>query len=198
MSFKQKAFQYIPRATTTGQPSPLRDGVDVGCFRVDVQRRRIVLHHGDDLPGVRRRPTGAAVAAAPGVILQLPERDVSISVSVGAVRIFSKTDVPQQFGRMSADLALSGVRDSAFAVKLNERANQNRVLFCRGAVIAFERRFRLGGYIGPTGRQSRIQRIAEVLRAPLSVGEIRNTLQIAAAAVTRRNRTERSAGLQIT
>ena len=55
--------------------------------------------------------------------------------------IFSKTDVPQQFGRMSADLALSGVRDSAFAVKLNERAYQNRVLFCRGAIISFERRF---------------------------------------------------------
>jgi hypothetical protein len=39
--------------------------------------------------------------------------------------------------------------------------------------IAFERRFRLAGYIGPTGRQSRSHRISEVLRTPLSVGEIR-------------------------
>jgi hypothetical protein len=31
---------------------------------------------------------------------------------------------------MSADLALSGVCDFAFADKLNERAYQNGVLFC--------------------------------------------------------------------
>jgi hypothetical protein len=31
------------------------------------------------------------------------------------VRILSKTDVPQQFGRVPADLALSGVRGFAFA-----------------------------------------------------------------------------------
>ena len=70
----------------------LRDGLNIGCFRVDVQRRRIVLHHSNDFPGVRRRPTGAAIAAAPGVVLQLPERHVSVSVRMGAVRIFSKTD----------------------------------------------------------------------------------------------------------
>src|SRR5262249_46783601 len=147
----------------------LCDGVDVGCFRVDVQRRRIVLHDSDDFPGLGRRPTGPPVAAAPAVTLQLPERNGSVSVRVRAARIFSKTDIPQQFGRMSADFALPGVCDFAFAVKLNERAYQNGV-FREGAVIAFERRFRLSCYMGPTGRQSRIQRIAEILRAPLSIG----------------------------
>ena len=79
------------------RPSSLhrfRDGIDIGRFRVDVQRRRIVLHQGDDPLGVRPRPTGAAVAAAPGIILKLPERNVSVFVRVGAVRIFSKTDIP--------------------------------------------------------------------------------------------------------
>jgi hypothetical protein len=41
---------------------------------------------------------------------------------------------------------------------------------------------------------SRIQRVAEVLRAALSVGEIRDTFQIAAAAMARRNRPKRPAG----
>jgi hypothetical protein len=44
---------------------------------------------------------------------------------------------------MSADLALSGVCGFAFAVKLNERAYQDRVVLGHGAVIAFERRFSL-------------------------------------------------------
>ena len=30
----------------------LRDGLDVGRFRIDVKRRRLVLDHGDDLVGV--------------------------------------------------------------------------------------------------------------------------------------------------
>src|SRR5580704_4090033 len=95
---------------------------------------------------------------------------------------------------MPADLPLSSVCGLAFAVKLNERAYQSRVFFRRGAIVAFEGRSRLGGYIGPTSRQERIHSVAEVFRAPLSVGEIRDAFQIAAAAVTRRKGTERSGG----
>src|SRR4029079_1933476 len=124
----------------------------IGRFRIDVQRRRIVLYHGDDPLGVRPRPTGAAVAAAPGVVLQLPELDVSVWIGVGTVRIFSTADIPQQGGRMSADLTFPGIRRFAFAFKLNERADQSFVLRRCGAVIAFERRPRLGGYVRPTGR----------------------------------------------
>src|SRR3974377_1720751 len=135
----------------------------------------MVLHHGDDLPGVRLRPTGAAVAASASVILKLPERNVSVCVRVGAVWILAKADIPQQSGRMSTDFTFSGICRFAFAVELNERTYQKRVLFGGGAVIAFERRPRLGGYIGPASGQSRIHRVAEVLCAPFSVGEIRDT-----------------------
>src|SRR5581483_4198493 len=175
-------------------PRRLRNSNDVGCFRVDIQRGRIFLHRGDDLSGVRWRPTGAAVAATIRILFQLPERNVAVSVSVSALRISSKTDVPQQCSGMSADLAPSGVRGVAFAVKLNERAYEDRVLVRGGAVIAFEGGFRLSGYVGPAGHQERVQRIAEVLRAPLSVAKIRDTLEIAAATVTRRKRTKRPAG----
>jgi len=96
------------------------------------------------------------------------------------VWIFSKTDVLQQFGWMPADLTLSGVCGFTFAVELNKRAYQNRGLFPWGAVITFERRFRLACHIGPAGRQFRI---AEALRAPSSVCEIRDAFQIATAAV---------------
>ena len=115
-------------------------------------------------------------------------------VCVWTPRIFSKTDVSQQLGRMPANLALSGVCGLAFAVKLNERADQSRVLFRRDAVIAFERRNRLGGDIGSSGCQFRIHCITEVLRASFSVCEICDAFQIETAAVTRRNRTKRSVG----
>ena len=72
----------------------LRDGIDVGCFRVDVKRRRLVLQHGDDLLGVRRRPTGAAAAAPVGVILQPSKRNVALLVRVRAVRLFSTDTLP--------------------------------------------------------------------------------------------------------
>src|SRR5271163_1941058 len=96
---------------------------------------------------------------------------------------------------MSADLALSGVCGLAFAVELHERACENRILLRRDAVIALERCLRLARHIGAAGCQVRIHRIAEVLRASSSVCEIRDTFQIATAAVSRRNHTKRPVGL---
>jgi hypothetical protein len=69
----------------------VRDGVDVGCFRIDIQRRRIVLHQRNDLRNVRRGPTGATVAASAGVIDEFSKRNVSVRVGVLAARVFSKT-----------------------------------------------------------------------------------------------------------
>src|ERR1700761_1254506 len=92
---------------------------------------------------------------------------------------------------MSADGALSGVGGLAFAIKLNERAYQNRILFRRDTIIAFERRLRLTCHVGASSRQVRIHRIAKVLRALSSVLEIRDTPQMATAAVTRGNRAKR-------
>src|SRR6476469_8149261 len=45
-----------------------RYGDDVGRFGIDVERRRLVLHQGQDLLGVRRGPAGTTVAAAGAVI----------------------------------------------------------------------------------------------------------------------------------
>jgi hypothetical protein len=90
----------------------------------------------------------------------------------------------------STDGALSGIGSLTFAVELNERADQNDVLLRRITIIAFERPLRLGSHIGTTSRKIRIQRIAKILGAFSSVGEIRDTLQIAATAVTCGNRME--------
>jgi hypothetical protein len=67
---------------------------------MNVQRRRLVLHHRDNLAGVRTRPTGAAVTAAAGVIHQLSKRNATVVVRVRAGWIFSKTYSPQQYGRI--------------------------------------------------------------------------------------------------
>src|ERR1700722_9183260 len=104
-----------------------RDGVDVVRFRINVNRRRIVLQHREDLPGVRWRPTGAAVAAAAGVLHQLSNRNVTVMVRVLAVRTFSHTYSCQHLGGVPTDCALPGVCGLAFAVKLHERAEENRV-----------------------------------------------------------------------
>src|ERR1700677_5028 len=115
-------------------------------------------------------------------------------VCVLAVRIFSQTYSGQHLGWMPPDSALPGVCGLAFAVKLYERAEENGVFFRCNAVIAFERGFRFARHIGPAGRQFRIHRIAEVLRAPSPVGEIRHAVQIATAAVTGGNGAKRPVG----
>lgn len=172
----------------------MRDGVDVVRFRIDVKRRRVVLDHRYDLPGVRRRPGRAAVAAPAGVVHQLSIQHITVLIGVRAVRIFSTTDAPQQHRRMPADGARPRIRGIAFAVELQERADQDRVLSLRVAIITFKRRDLLARHIRPAGRQFGIHRVAEVLRAAYSVGEIRDALQIAAVAVTRRHRAKRPVG----
>ena len=94
---------------------------------------------------------------------------------------------------MARGLAFAAV---AFAVELHERADERHVFSCRVAIIALERRDRLVRHIGPAGRQLGIHRIAEVLGALYAVGEIRDALQIATAAVTRWNRAKRPVGLR--
>jgi hypothetical protein len=66
--------------------------------------------------------------STPEEIEFLQQPDATSDRFESAARIFSKTDVLQQFGWMSADRTLSGVCGLAFAVELNERAYQNRVL----------------------------------------------------------------------
>src|SRR5207244_4961010 len=95
----------------------------------------------------------------------------------------SKTYLPQQDGRMPADVTLPGIGGLSLAVKLNERAHQDGILFRGAAVITLEQGSRLGRQIGAAGRQIRIQRIAEILRAFLSVSEVRGALDVAAAAM---------------
>ena len=99
--------------------------------------------------------------------------------------------LPQYNGRMSTDDALSGIGGLALAIKLNERAHQDGILFRGVTIIAFERGFRLSCHVTAAGRQLRIQRIAEIPGTLSSVGEIHDTLQIAATAVTCGNRMER-------
>src|ERR1700690_2365135 len=88
----------------------------------NVNCRRIVLHHRHDLPGVRWRPTGAAIAAAASVIHQLSDRNVTVMVlRTGYPDFF--TDIFPPTPRLDApDCALPGVCGLAFAVKVNERA----------------------------------------------------------------------------
>jgi hypothetical protein len=95
---------------------------------------------------------------------------------------------------MSTDGARSGVGGLAFAIELNKRARQGRILFRRHTIIAFERRFRLTCHVGAAGRQVRIHGIAKILRALSAICEISNTLQIATAAVPCGNRTKRPVG----
>jgi hypothetical protein len=54
----------------------------------------------------------------------LLRRRLLLSQGVRDVRLLSKTQAPQQYGRVTADLALSGVGGLASAVKLHERACQ--------------------------------------------------------------------------
>jgi hypothetical protein len=162
----------------------LRDGFDVVGFRIDVNSRWIVAQQRDDLLGIRSRPTGAAVAAAARVVHQIPERNIAVPVCIGTARIPFETYALERNGRMSANRTLPGVGRLAFSIELNERADQNSILFCRVAIIAFERRFRLTGHIGAAGRQVRIERIAKIFGAFPSVREIADTLHISTAAVT--------------
>src|SRR5262245_14805118 len=169
-----------------------RDGIDVVRFWIDVNRRWI-LHHGNNLFGVRQRPRRAAVAAPAGVVHQLSIGNVTVFAGVGAVWIFAKAYAPQHHGRMPADGAGSGIFGVAFAIKLHEGAVQSDVFSRRVAVVAFEGRPRLHRHIWTAGRQLGIHRIAEVLRAVDAVGEIR-AAQIAAVAVTHWNRAKRPLG----
>lgn len=137
----------------TARRHDLRNGGDVARFRVDVERSRIVLHHRDDLPRIRRRPTGAAIAAAAGIIHQFAERHVAVMVGMRAGRVFAKTHSLQHFRRMPADHALPGVRGLALAIELHEGTHESHVLLRCGAIIALERGFRLAGHIGAAGGQ---------------------------------------------
>src|SRR5207253_8379789 len=92
---------------------------------------------------------------------------------------------------MPADLTLPGIGSLSLAVKLNERAHQDGILFRGVAIIALERGFRLGRHVGAAGCQIRIQRIAEILRTPSAVREVRDTLHVATTAMTRGDRTKR-------
>ena len=55
-------------------------------FGIDVERRRLVLHQGQDPLGVRRSPAGTAVAAAGAVIHQRSKRNITLGVRVGSSR----------------------------------------------------------------------------------------------------------------
>src|SRR3954451_2652094 len=96
----------------------LRNRLDVLRFRVDVERRRI-LQQWDDLFCVGPRPARAAVAASAGVILEIADRDTAVFIRVGTGRHISKTYLPQQNGRMPADVTLPGVGGLSFAVELD-------------------------------------------------------------------------------
>src|SRR6516165_1001861 len=95
---------------------------------------------------------------------------------------------------MPADGAWSRICGFAFAVELHERAAESHVFSRAVAIIALERGYRLGRYIGATSRQFGIHRIAEVLHAFNSVCKIRDALQAATIAVPRRNRAKRPLG----
>src|SRR5437868_15249631 len=105
----------------------LRNRLDVLRFRVDVERRR-VLQQWDDLFCVGPRPARAPVAASAGVVLEIADRNAAVFIRVGTFRHISKTYLPQQDGRMPADVALPGVGGLSLAVKLNERAHQGGLL----------------------------------------------------------------------
>src|SRR5689334_13205856 len=93
---------------------------------------------------------------------------------------------------MPADDARPRIGRVALAVELYEGAVEGHI-FARGvAVIALEVRYRLVGHIGPAGRQLGIHRVAEILRAVDTVGEIRDALQIATAAMPRWYRAKRA------
>src|SRR6185436_10532820 len=95
---------------------------------------------------------------------------------------------------MAADRAVPGVGGLTFAVELNEAALEHRILLRRSAVVALEGRLRLARHIVPAGRQVGILGVAKILRALPAVREICDALQVAAAAVTGRNRPERPVG----
>src|SRR6476620_10103706 len=93
---------------------------------------------------------------------------------------------------MAADRPRSRICRFALTVELYERAAEAHVFSCRVAIIAFEGRDRFFRHIGPAGRQLRIHRIAEILRAIYAVGEIRDALQVATAAMPRWDRAKRA------
>src|SRR5258708_12065292 len=93
---------------------------------------------------------------------------------------------------MPADVTLSGIGGLSLAVKLNERAHQEGILFRGVAIIALEQGSRLGRHVGAAGRQIRIQRIAEILRTLFTVSEVRDTLDVATTAMTRGDCTKRT------
>ena len=98
---------------------------------------------------------------------------------------------------MSADDALSGVCRLTFAVELQERAHENRVSSGR-AIIPLEGLGGLARHIRPARRQIGARRVAEVLHAPPTVGEVRTLAQIPAAAVARGDRAKRTFGFSCT
>ena len=94
---------------------------------------------------------------------------------------------------MAADRALPGVCGVAFAVELEEWAGEDLVSAAR-AIIPLEGFGDVGGHIGPARRQIGVHRVAEILHAPPSVGEIRNPVQVEPAAVARGDRAKRLLG----
>src|SRR3954447_25011970 len=64
------------------------DRRDVAGFGIDVDRRRLALLHRHDLPGVGRRPAGAAVAAAAGIVRQLAPGNVAVLVGIWTAGTF--------------------------------------------------------------------------------------------------------------
>src|SRR5262245_33171297 len=86
----------------------LRNRLDVPRFRVDVGRRRI-LEQCNDLFCAGSRPAFAPIAASVGVVLETANRNTPVFIRVWTARHPSKTYLPQQNGRMPADVALSGI-----------------------------------------------------------------------------------------
>src|SRR6478752_9177586 len=105
----------------------LRNRLDVLRFRVDVERRRIPKQW-NDLVCVGARPACAPVAASAGVVLERADRNTAVFIRVGTARHPSITYLPQQNGRMPADVALPRIGGLSLAVKLNERAHQHGIL----------------------------------------------------------------------
>ena len=117
----QGGLRDLPLARRTPQAVRGKGGLPVGGVRdlgvlpyVVVRARhdadavpvRVVgelLEVGNDLLGVRRVPSSAAVAAAAGVIQQLSKRNVTVVVRVRAIGIFKKAFYPQHHSRMPAD-----------------------------------------------------------------------------------------------
>src|SRR5262245_26130120 len=93
---------------------------------------------------------------------------------------------------MPANVALPCICGLSFAIKLHERAEQDRIFGRRDAVVAFERSSYLSRQIGPAGCQVRIHRIAKVPGALSSVCKINEALQIATAAMPGRNHSKRT------